>query len=228
VSPIARILPAAAMLVAIARTSFGEQVDLSRLLQGIETRYNRAQSLQLSFSEVFTAQGRPHAAERGELFLRKPGKMRWQYTKPSGKLLVSDGKDAYYYNADANRVEHVRTRDAEDMRAPFAFLMGKLDFSRDFKEYKTRPGDAGRLWITCIPKSAKLPYSEVTFLTSAVGRIEHVRVVSQDRSILDFDFQSEVLNPALAESLFHFRMPPGAEYIDAAKADAARASGGAR
>ena len=46
--------------------------------------------------------------------------------KPAGKLLVSDGKDVYYYNADANRVEHVRTKEAEDMRAPLAFLIGKL------------------------------------------------------------------------------------------------------
>ena len=191
--------------------------DLQKLLRGIELRYSRAQTLQLSFSEVFTAQGRPHTPESGELYLRKPGRMRWQYTKPSGKLLVSDGKDIYYYNADSNRVEHVRSKEAEDMRAPLGFLMGKLDFERDFREYKTEPADAGKLWVTCVPKSEKLPYREVRFLATSKGQIEHVRVVSQDRSILDFDFRSEVLNPPLAESMFHFQMPQGAEYIDAAK-----------
>jgi outer membrane lipoprotein carrier protein len=213
VTPLIRILCLACTVSAL----HAEGTDLERLLRGIEGRYNRAQTLQLAFAEVFTAQGRPHTPERGELFLRKPGKMRWQYTKPAGKLLVSDGKDIYYYNADANRVEHVKTKEAEDMRAPLAFLMGKLDFNRDFKEYRTEPAMDGRLWVTCVPKSDKMPYREVKFRATSAGQIEHVRVISQDRSILDFEFQSEVINPPLEESLFHFQMPAGAEYIDAAK-----------
>ena len=136
-------------------------IDLPKLLKDIESRYNRAVTLQLSFSEIYTFQGRPHTPERGELLLRKPGRMRWQYTKPAGKLLVSDGKDVYYYNKDSNRAERMRVKDAEDMRAPLAFLIGRLDFNRDFREYKTRT-EGGKIWVTCIPKSDKLPYTEVS------------------------------------------------------------------
>jgi hypothetical protein len=40
--------------------------------------------------------------------------------------------------------------------------------------------------------------------------------VGQDKSVIDFDFTGEVLNPPLADQMFHFQMPPGAEYIDSA------------
>ena len=193
-------------------------VDLSKLLKDIENRYNHALTLQLTFSEIYTSQGRPHTAERGQLFLRKPGRMRWEYSKPAGKLFVSDGKDVYYYNAEFNRAERMKVKDAEDMRAPLAFLVGRLDFNRDFREYRTRT-EGDKIWVTCIPKSDKLPYTEVAFLTSTGGRIEHVRVVGQDRSIMDFAFSGEVVNPPIADQMFHFQIPAGAEYIDSTKGD---------
>lgn len=205
-------------LALLAATAPPADIDLPKLLRDIEGRYNHAITLQLTFSEIYTFQGRARTPERGELLLRKPGRMRWQYTKPAGKLLVSDGKDIYYYNADSNRAERMRVKDAEDMRAPLAFLVGRLDFNRDFREYKTRR-ENGKIWVTCVPKSDKLPYTEVSFLTSVSARIEHVRVVGQDRSIIDFDFAAEVINPAIADQVFHFQIPAGAEYIDSTKGD---------
>ena len=187
--------------------------NLPKLLKDIEGHYNGAVTLQLTFSEIYTFQGRPRTPERGDLFLRKPGRMRWQYTKPAGKLLVSDGKDIFYYNSESNRAERMRVKDADDMRAPLAFLVGRLDFNRDFREYRTRQ-EGAKIWVTCIPKSDKLPYAEVAFLTSGGGRIDHVRVVNQDRSVIDFDFSGEVVNPQIADRMFHFQIPAGAEYID--------------
>ena len=207
------IVAATALLLLPTAAMADGAIDLPKLLKDIESRYNRAATLQLTFQEIYTFQGRPRTPERGELLLRKPGRMRWQYTKPAGKLLVSDGKDIFYYNAESNRAERMRVKDAEDMRAPLAFLVGRLDFSRDFREYTTR-WEGGKIWVTCLPKSDKLPYTQVAFLTSTGGRIDHVRVVGQDRSVIDFDFSGEVINPSISDQAFHFQIPPGAEYID--------------
>ncbi len=51
------------------------------------------------------------------------------------------------------------------MKAPLAFLSGRLNFESDFKEFHTQP-DRENTFITAIPKSDKLPYSEVKFLVS--------------------------------------------------------------
>ncbi len=187
--------------------------DLQALLKSIETRYNRALTLQMNFAETYTFQNRPRPSEWGQLYLKKPGKMRWSYQKPAGKLFISDGKDVYYYSPAANRVEKLKMKEAEDMRAPLAFLLGKLDFNRDFYKFTSRPeGDS--YWITCAPRNLKAPYTEVTLRVAAGGRIDRVKIVGQDHSVLDFEFASEKANAPLQDGLFLFQIPKGAEFVD--------------
>ena len=95
---------------------------MNGLLKNVENRYNRAQTLQVLFNESYTGAGQPRRSEAGRLTLRKPGRMRWDYTSPLGKLFVSDGKFLWLYTPANNRVERMRLKEAEDMRAPLAFL----------------------------------------------------------------------------------------------------------
>ena len=105
-------------------TAFAADFDVAQTLKGIETRYNGAKTLSLSFSETYASRGR-RRSEKGDLFLRKPGRMRWQYTAPAGKLFVSDGKFVFSYLPEENVAEKMKLKETDDMRAPLAFLLGK-------------------------------------------------------------------------------------------------------
>lgn len=188
-------------------------IDVPRTLKGVEDRYNRTQTLQLSFTETYQ-QGARARVEKGDLFLRKPGRMRWQYTAPAGKLFVSDGKFIYSYTPQDNRAEKMKFKETDDMRAPLAFLLGRLDFNKDFREFRAHAEDGG-VFITAIPKSDKLPYSEVSFLTAPDYTIRRLEVKNQDNSVLRFAFENEKKDPSLQDSLFRFIPPPGVEYVDA-------------
>jgi len=113
-------------------------VDLNALLKGVEQRYNRAKTLQVHFVESYTVQGRARKSESGELTLRKPGRMRWDYSTPSGKLFVSDGKDVYLYTPEAHRVEKTKLKASDDMRAPLAFLLGQARFRQGFSGFRIK------------------------------------------------------------------------------------------
>ena len=142
--------------------------------------------------------------------------MRWQYTNPAGKLFVSDGQFFYYYNSEENRAEKLNVKEAEDLRAPLAFLLGKLNFAEDFSEYHaSMEGLDAR--ITAFPKSDKLPFTEVTFLAAPDFRIKQLEVKGQDGSILQYSFQGEKKNPAVPDQMFKFYLPPGAEWVDSSK-----------
>src|SRR5271154_551930 len=182
-------------------------VDLTRTLKGIEDHYNRVQTLQLTFTQKFTFQKRLRT-EKGELFLRKPGRMRWQYTAPAGKLFVSDGKFLYTYFPNENRAEKTLFRETEDMRAPLAFLLGRLNFQDDFREFRTEP-DRDNIFITALPKSDKLPYTEVKFLVSPDFVIHWLSVTGQDGSNYEFVFENEKRNPPVPDTMFRFSAPPG-------------------
>ena len=179
------------------------------MLKGVEERYNRAQTLQIAFSEAYTAQGKTRKPESGTLFLRKPGRMRWQYTAPAGKLILSDGKFFYVVVPDSPRVQKMKTRESEDMRAPLAFLLGRLRFEKDFQNFQSKPAGADTV-IDADPKSPDLPYSHVEFEVTPQYEIRRVIVTGQDHSVFDFHFDQEKLNPPLDSKLFQFVAPPGA------------------
>lgn len=190
--------------------------DLEPLLKSVETRYNRAQTLQVVFHEAYTAPGQPQRTESGTLQLRKPGRMRWDYSSPQGKLFVSDGKFLWLYTPSNNQVEKMKIKESDDMRAPLAFLLGKLHFDKEFRNIKAVPEAAGTR-VTAEPKTDSLPYTHVEFVVGADSQIRHVRVTGYDQSILEFDFDQEKLNPALEARLFQFRMPQGAQLVEASR-----------
>jgi outer membrane lipoprotein carrier protein len=128
------------------------QGNLEGLLKTIEDRYNRSQSLKLNFSETYAGSGRPAQTESGVLYLRKPLRMRWEYNSPAGKVFLSDGKDVFQYLPDDHQATKSKLKQSDDMRAPLAFLLGKLDFRKEFKSFETSEDPVGT-WIIAAPKS---------------------------------------------------------------------------
>ncbi len=190
--------------------------DLATLLKGVEDRYNRAQTLQVHFEQTYEAPQRAPKTESGELFLRKPGRMHWRYSQPPGKLFVSDGKFVYLYTPANNRVERTKVKESDDMRAPLAFLLGKLNFERDFKRFTYHPGDGGT-WVAGEPRSGKAPFTKVEFLVTPAYEIRQLIVAEDGGTTMEFRFDQEKLNPTLAANLFRFQPPPGAEVVEASE-----------
>ncbi len=187
--------------------------DLETVLHRVEDHYNHAKTLQVQFRESYTGQGRRRENESGVLTLRKPGQMRWDYSTPSGKLFLSDGKDAYLYTPEVHRVERIPLKEADDMRAPLAFLLGKLDFHKEFRDFSIKP-DGDGYDLTATAKSDKLPYDHVEMWINPASEIRKLTVNGQDHSLLTYEFEQEKLNPPVDESRFRFRMPPGATLVE--------------
>jgi outer membrane lipoprotein carrier protein len=146
------------------------------------------------------------------LYLRKPGQMRWEYSNPAGKLFLTDAKQIYYVSPAARRVEVSPVKGTEDLRAPLAFLLGKLDFGRDFSRYETSRR-TGALVIRAFPKSDKSFYEYVEFMPGAEAQLLSVTVQARDGSRMEYVFRNELRNPALNPSLFSFAAPEGYEVV---------------
>ncbi|MEZ5401266.1 MAG: outer membrane lipoprotein chaperone LolA [Bryobacteraceae bacterium] len=191
----------------------GAAVSVQEMLRGIEQRYNRPRTLQFQFEQSEAGRGRITRTESGTLSLRKPGRMRWDYTAPEGKLFLSDGKFVYFFNPLTMKVSRSKLRESDDMRAPLAFLMGRLDFHRDFKKFRTTP-EGEDTYVIAEPKSDKAPYTQVAFLVTPDYRIKMLRVNGQDQSIMVYRLENEQTNPSLADGMFQFKMPAGAILVD--------------
>jgi outer membrane lipoprotein carrier protein len=182
------------------------------LIRQVQDRYNGVRTLSVGFR----MEDHHRPPEEGKLTLRKQGKMRWDYSKPAGKLFVADGKTVYLYSARDNKVEKVPLKDTEDMRAPLAFLLGHLDLRKEFRNFATRPGgEEDGTWLAASAKSDRAPYEQIDMLIAPDGSVRHLKIAGRDQSEIDFYFKEERLNPAVSDALFHFTIPPGAEVVDA-------------
>jgi len=198
----------------LAVSAFASDARLDALLKGVETRYNRAKTLQVLFQEDYTRAGEGHRpTESGLLMLRKPGRFRWAYNQPKGKLWISDNKSLWLWLPDENRAERMKLQESEDMRVPLAFLLGKLYFEKEFRDLKAQP-EGPDTRIIGSPKTDNLPYSEVQFVVTPDYRIREVKVTAFDKSVMEFHFDQERVDPKLDDKLFQFQVPKGAELVE--------------
>ncbi len=183
------------------------------LIKKVQDRYNNVRTLSVDFVENYSILGHARPPEAGTLTLRKRGKMRWDYTRPEGKLFISDGKDVYLYTAMDNRVEKVPLKDTEDMRAPLAFLLGRLDMKKEFRDFTVHSGTGGE-WLDALAKNDRVPYASIDMLIAPDGSVRQLKVVGRDQSVLSYLFTNEKLNPPVSEQAFHFTIPAGAQVVD--------------
>jgi outer membrane lipoprotein carrier protein len=205
---------AAVACLAIATYAQAASSDTDALIQKVEHHYNKALTLTVDFAEQYSVQGHPHIPETGTLTLRKQGKMRWDYARPAGKIFISDGKMMYLYTSADNKVEEIPLKDTEDMRAPLAFLLGHLDLKKEFTNFATRPAE-GQTWLSATAKNDKTPYEKIQMLINPAGEITTLTILGRDQSTLAFSLTNEKVNPAVSDSLFAFKIPAGAEVVNA-------------
>lgn len=168
-------------------------------------------SLKAQFTQTVTdAKGRKTQEASGSLFLSRPGKFRWVYSKPYAQLIVGDGKKLWIYDEDLDQVT-VRKLDQAIGESPAALLAGSNDLDKLFN-LKDAGSRDGLEWLEATPKGKE-------------GSFERVRMGFRGNDLaameLEDNFgQTTVLrfsnlerNPALGSSLFRFTPPKGTDVI---------------
>ena len=74
------------------------------IIKILQKRYSRIRDLKMNFVQKYYASGRMKKTESGQVFLRRPDFMRWEYQNQHTKLFVSDGKTIYFYLVDEIQV----------------------------------------------------------------------------------------------------------------------------
>lgn len=191
----------------------GQTSELDQLINGLQTKYNKLASLSADFTQIHNS-GSQSRRESGRVLLRKPGKMRWDYTSPETKLFISDGKTLYEYVPAEKYASKSSIKDSGDMRAPFAFLLGRGNLRRDFKiiEFaKEAPARAGNKVLRMIPKRAADFRELLVEVEPSNLQIARLTLIESGGSRSDFLFSNVQENPAISPAQFVFKAPPGVE-----------------
>lgn len=187
--------------------------SLHATIEGIERHYNSLSALQMSFEQSMEHSARLTMAESGIVYLLRPGKMRWDYERPQGKVAISDGEIFRMYSPNSHQVRQVALVEMSDLRAPLSFLLGRMRLRRMFRNLRIEEADGERVLIGD-GRNAQDFYSHVEFAFDPDAfSITGIRIYGRDESVNVYRFWEERKNPKLAEGLFVFKAPPGAEVV---------------
>src|SRR5436189_2788551 len=105
----------------------------SELASALQRKYDGVKDFSADFTHAYEGGVlRKQITERGRLAIKKPGKMRWQYTAPEEKLFVSDGAMMYSYIPQDKQVIRSTVPPDDEATTPALFLAGKGNLTRDF------------------------------------------------------------------------------------------------
>lgn len=192
--------------------SVGLPSELEQIINGLQTKYLRLTTLTAEFVQIYNAPGERSRRESGQLQLKKPGKMRWEYSAPEAKLYVSDGKVIYEYIPAERTATRASAKQTDDWRAPFMFLLGRGNLRRDFARIEfanEAPVRAGHRVLRMIPKRSsdiRELLIEVEPKTLSLARLS---LIKQGNVRIDFLLNNMQENVAIADAAFVFKPPTG-------------------
>ena len=203
-------------LLATAITAASAAPDVHAIAQAVDERYNHLRSMEAEFTEIYRGAGMERT-ESGTVWLKKPGKMRWEYRSPREKLFLSDGKDAWFYVPGERQVRRTAVKKLEDLRSPLAFLLGKTKLEKELQGLSLAPDvaplAAGDVVLRGVPKSLAERVSQVLLEISPEHWISRIIIEEADGSVTEYRFSNQRENVAVADQRFRFAVPDGVEVI---------------
>jgi outer membrane lipoprotein carrier protein len=204
-------------VAATVLTAAGYAVDVKSLAAAVDTHYNHLRSLEAEFTEVYRGSGLERT-ETGTLWLKKPGKMRWEYRSPREKLFVSNGKDAWFYVPADRQARKTAAKKLEDVRSPLAFLLGKTKLEKELQGLSLAPDveplRAGNVVLRGVPQALADRVSEILLEVTPDRQIARIVIQEVDGAATEYRFGEMKEDVAIGDGRFEFKPPAGTETVE--------------
>lgn len=178
----------------------------------VDKHYNHIHTLQLDFVEEYNGLG-VERAEQGTLLLKKPGQMRWSYTRPKGKIFVVDKHDAYAYTPGDAQAQHFPVANLDDLRSPLRFLLGHTDLAREMSNLAVT-ADGSEYHLRGVPVGMEKRVTSLELTTTLDGTILAMRILETGGAMTRFQFYGEKDNVQATKQDFVFVPPSGVKVVD--------------
>lgn len=188
-------------------------------MTSVEKRYASIRSLTANFAQTFrSGEMGQQVVERGRIYVRRPGQMRWDYREPDKKVFVvsKDGSTLLYIPGDLRAVRSRLPAEAPHL----ALLMGQSDLLATFAASEVTlkdPAFPGSRAIKLVPRretdGIEMIYLEIE---PRMMTVERVLVLDSMGNESDLVLDKVVENAAVKQDAFDVRIPPGVTVQDAA------------
>lgn len=145
---------------------------------------------------------------KGQFFLQKPGKFRWNYVHPYPQEIVSDGENIWIYDVDLQQVT-VQKQSAILTNTPMALIQDKITVNSAF-DIKVIDKKDGIYHLLLTSKSESSDFKNIILGVNEHG-LQFMQLHDQFDQSTDIVFSDSKINQDIDASLFDFKAPDGTD-----------------
>ena len=191
---------------------------LDQAVQGLEATYRAIRDLKAGFQQAaFNRTLNQTLQAKGTLYLKKPGKLRWEYTTPTPQEIVSDGTKLWVYTPELKQVNVTAAPQA--LAGPAgSFLHGLGQVRQQFHVRflnPAQPADAeGLIVLDLAPREPQPLLARLVLSVDPKSWLVRKAVLYDEQgNTVQIQFLDVAVNPGLADTLFGFTPPSGVAVI---------------
>src|SRR6478672_2094599 len=210
------ILIMAALVSSVVHAQEKKSADsAATVVARVQKYYDNTKDLRAKFEQQLESASRAPSKASGEVWLKKPGKMRWDYAKPEKKLMVSDGATLWVYVPEDEQA-YKQDLKGNALPAQVSFLLGegKLDKEFDASLTKVDGVAADELALKMVPKVGTTAYRYLVFVVDdKTGQVRRTIIYGQDGSTNKLSFVDVQQNKGVDDGKFKFSPPSGTHIL---------------
>jgi outer membrane lipoprotein carrier protein len=200
------------------------EVDAATVAGAVQAFYNQTKGVRARFHQThYLRIYSRYERSRGSVTFAKPGKMRWDYDAPNGKIVSSDGRELTMLDPPdsgepGGRAQCIRSAlDEDQLPQAFSFLTGSGRLEDDFTFRlldAARQGYREGYVLELRPREPSPHYERILFYVlradnRPTGVVRRVLIVDASGNRNRFDFSEMQWNPRTTESTFRVSPPSG-------------------
>jgi len=182
----------------------------------VQAQYQKSAGIQAQFNQSTEIRATKQTKRaKGRIWIKRPGKLRWETLEPDPNILVSDGKVYWFYTPPFDSGERGQVIIRKKSQVQTQFLNGLLSGTFDFGKGSVEISEKSKSVFVLKPK----PGSAGDVLTAEVEieplkkMISRVTLTHTSGNTTRIELQEIILASKLEDSLFHFSIDKNTDKI---------------
>lgn len=195
----------AALLSANSLISFADDAPVKQLKAFLAS----AKSITANFKQTLINEaGDPLQTSYGQFYLQRPGKFRWDYTKPFQQQIISTSGKVSFYDVDLEQVT-IKKLDESVGSTPALLLSGDVPLEDNYT-IEQQGSEGSMIWVKLVPKSQDSTFKYV-LIGLEKGVLSGMQLNDNFGQLTRIYFSNLKLNQPVDANLFEFNAPKGVD-----------------
>jgi outer membrane lipoprotein carrier protein len=197
----------------LCEDALGGIKDATCVVKKLQSVYQAASSMTATFEQAYTyAVYQRTQVSKGTLFLKKPGRMRWDYKTPQAKVFVSNGDDLWVYEPEKNQAYKKSLQDSE-LPIAISFLMGKGNLLNEFRP-SIGAVSTNMITVNLKPLKPSRHYKELQLVINRTSFVvTKTTIIDPANNTNTVRFSNVIIDVRLPDSGFEFTPPKGVNVL---------------